>query len=122
MKSFDVNGRDPHGGQPVLAAGAALEEAEGVIVLLHGRGASAEDILSAYPLVGADSIAAVAPDAAGPFLAAGIEQVSSLAFDHDLQKFHRTALATVASRQPSRLLHFMYAMLHSRRASGMGGR
>lgn len=35
----------PHGGQPVFLAGAPLEKANGAVILLHGRGASAYDIL-----------------------------------------------------------------------------
>jgi len=37
--------RDPHRDQPVLTAGRKLSEAAGAIILVHGRGASAEDIL-----------------------------------------------------------------------------
>ena len=37
---------DPHRGQPVLAAGIPIEKAAAAMILLHGRGASAEDILS----------------------------------------------------------------------------
>lgn len=36
----------PHVNQPVLSAGTRLEEATFAVVLLHGRGALAEDILS----------------------------------------------------------------------------
>ena len=37
--------RGPHQGQPVLRAGVAPEEARAAMVLLHGRGADARDIL-----------------------------------------------------------------------------
>jgi phospholipase/carboxylesterase len=36
---------DPHGDQPVRTVGARLEQAAAAVILLHGRGASAEDIL-----------------------------------------------------------------------------
>lgn len=36
---------DPHGDQPVATAGATLEDANAVVVLVHGRGATAESIL-----------------------------------------------------------------------------
>ena len=36
---------DPHAAQAVLAAGAPLAQAKGVVLMLHGRGASAADIL-----------------------------------------------------------------------------
>src|SRR2546421_5846508 len=35
----------PHQGQPVLSAGESLDRASAAMVLLHGRGATAEDIL-----------------------------------------------------------------------------
>jgi phospholipase/carboxylesterase len=36
----------PHQGQPILAAGEPLERAKAAMIMMHGRGASAEDILS----------------------------------------------------------------------------
>jgi len=56
---------DPHAGQPVLRAGPAPEQARGTLVMIHGRGASAQDILSLYPALGVEGLAAVAPQAAG---------------------------------------------------------
>lgn len=41
-----MNIPDPHGKQPVLHYGAPLEQANAAMVMLHGRGASAQDILS----------------------------------------------------------------------------
>jgi predicted esterase len=60
-----MNRNDPHANQPVLHAGAPLESARGVIVMIHGRGASAESILSLLPELNVDGLAAVAPQAAG---------------------------------------------------------
>ncbi len=37
---------DPHRDTPVLEAGASLAVADGLVILLHGRGGSADDILS----------------------------------------------------------------------------
>src|SRR6476469_7656394 len=39
---------DPHADTPLLTAGPRPEEAAGTIILLHGRGASAEDILGLH--------------------------------------------------------------------------
>jgi hypothetical protein len=36
---------NPHRNQPVLSRGRPLDSASGAVILLHGRGASAEDIL-----------------------------------------------------------------------------
>lgn len=55
---------DPHADQPVLQVGPALERARGAIVMIHGRGASAESILALYPELAAEGMAAVAPQAA----------------------------------------------------------
>ncbi len=38
-------GQEPHGGQPVLLAGEPLERARAAMVMVHGRGATAESIL-----------------------------------------------------------------------------
>src|SRR5258707_15837496 len=38
-------GQEPHGGQAVLVAGEPLERARAAIVMVHGRGATAESIL-----------------------------------------------------------------------------
>src|ERR1700679_4129720 len=56
---------DPHGGQPVVTHGPALEKAIATIIFIHGRGASAESILSLYNELGFAKIAAIAPQAAG---------------------------------------------------------
>ena len=58
---------DPHGSQPVLREGVPLDEAGRAIVLLHGRGASAEDILSLGRALcaGSSDAALLAPQAAG---------------------------------------------------------
>jgi predicted esterase len=56
---------DPHRDQPVLTRGKKLSEAAGAIVLLHGRGASAEDILGLAHEFNRSDLAYLAPQAAG---------------------------------------------------------
>ena len=56
---------DPHKGQPVRGAGAPVAGAAVAMILLHGRGASAEDILSLAEHFAADDVAYLAPQAAG---------------------------------------------------------
>jgi predicted esterase len=58
-------GLDPHANQPVRHAGVAVPDARLVAVLLHGRGASAEDILALSREFSASDVAYVAPQAAG---------------------------------------------------------
>jgi phospholipase/carboxylesterase len=55
----------PHQGQPVLTAGEPLEQANAAMIMLHGRGASAEDILSLATEVNQPGFAYLAPQAAG---------------------------------------------------------
>lgn len=55
----------PHQGQPVLTAGAPLERARAAMIMVHGRGGSAEDILSLAAEVNQPDFAYIAPQAAG---------------------------------------------------------
>lgn len=56
---------DPHAGQPVLRSGASPKGARLVAILLHGRGASAQDISGLAHQFSATDIAYLAPQAAG---------------------------------------------------------
>jgi predicted esterase len=60
-----MSSQDPHAGQPVLHAGAAIAEARIVAIMVHGRGASAEDILGLARELSPRDIAYLAPQAAG---------------------------------------------------------
>lgn len=55
---------DPHRNTPVVQMGAGLSAARAAVVLLHGRGASAEDILGLAHEMNHDEIAYLAPQAA----------------------------------------------------------
>jgi predicted esterase len=80
--------------QPVRHTGAPLADAKGAVVLLHGRGGSAEDILSLAQPLYREGLAYLAPQAAGhtwypnsflapreanePWLSSALEKVGSL--------------------------------------------
>ncbi len=53
----------PHSGQPIEHAGAALEDATAVMVLVHGRGARARGMLGMANEFGHEDVAYVAPQA-----------------------------------------------------------
>jgi predicted esterase len=88
---------DPRGAQPVLTAGPVPEKAMATLILIHGRGGSAHDILSLYDELRIDGLAAVAPQAAGnswypqsflapleanqPFLDSALNNVESIVND-----------------------------------------
>ncbi|HXO20467.1 MAG TPA: phospholipase [Thermoanaerobaculia bacterium] len=57
--------RDPHRGQPVLAAGRPLGEATAAMILVHGRGATAESILDLAAEFDRPDLAYLAPQASG---------------------------------------------------------
>jgi len=82
---------------PVLQAGMPLEQATGALILLHGRGGNAEDILALGSALAADHLALLAPQAPGhtwypfsflaprqenePYLSSALDQVrAALAF------------------------------------------
>ena len=58
---------DPHGEQPLVQAGVPLERARAAFVMVHGRGASAESILTMVPALSlpSENVAFVAPQASG---------------------------------------------------------
>jgi len=55
----------PHDGQPVLLAGEPLDRASAAMILVHGRGASAHDIMTIAAEVAEPGFAFLAPEAAG---------------------------------------------------------
>lgn len=56
---------DPHGGQPVQTAGTGLDQARAAMVMIHGRGATADSILSMVPAIAYPGMAYLAPQAQG---------------------------------------------------------
>jgi predicted esterase len=57
--------KGPHQGQPLARAGRPVEEASGAVVMVHGRGATAESILELRHEFENPELAYVAPQAAG---------------------------------------------------------
>lgn len=55
---------DPHRGQPTLQAGADGAEARAAMIMLHGRGADAADIIALSQVIGGSKILYLAPEAA----------------------------------------------------------
>lgn len=84
----------PHENSPVYAAGAKLENASAAMILIHGRGASAQDILSLSSHLDFPGVAYLAPQAEGsiwypnrliapvesnePYLSAAIAKIDGL--------------------------------------------
>jgi len=58
-----MNSQDPHHGQPVQIAGEPLDTARAAMLMVHGRGARAEDILSIAGQLAQSGFAYFAPQA-----------------------------------------------------------
>jgi len=56
--------QNPHQGQPVRMAGQPLERARAAMLMVHGRGARAEDILTLVDQFARPGFAFLAPHAA----------------------------------------------------------
>lgn len=63
MASTTMQG--PHQGQPVLAAGEPLDRAQAAMIMVHGRGATAESILTLADELAQPGFVYLAPQAAG---------------------------------------------------------
>ena len=63
MPTTKVNG--PHQGQPLLQQGKPLHEAQAAMILVHGRGATAQSILELAAVLPHPEMAYLAPQAAG---------------------------------------------------------
>ena len=85
---------DPHGGMPLLQAGAPLDRARIAVIMMHGRGASADDMIALAGALRIDDAAFLAPQAADytwypypflspmdrnePGLSSGLRRIASL--------------------------------------------
>lgn len=65
MDSQSSFSNSPHQGQPVRVSGTPLNRAQAALLLLHGRGARAEDILTLTDVLDLPGFAYLAPQAAG---------------------------------------------------------
>lgn len=64
MSAFEPSGRGPHQGQPVMFLGTPPEQARAAMILMHGRGADARDILTLAKEFERRDFAYAAPNAA----------------------------------------------------------
>ena len=65
MNQHSANIPGPHQGQPLLVAGEPLESARAAMIMVHGRGATAHDILFLTADLHQPGFAYLAPQAAG---------------------------------------------------------
>ncbi len=125
-----------HQGQPVLAAGEPLNSAKTAMILLHGRGASAEDILMLTADLDQPGFAYLAPQAANdtwypnrftvpsaanePWLSSALSVIEGLIAQVDAAEIPAERLILLGFSQGA-CLALEYAARHARRYGGIAG-
>jgi predicted esterase len=128
--------QDPHAGQPVLHQGPPLASARLAVILLHGRGASAEDILGLAGEFRFADIAYLAPRAEGrtwypnsflapistnePGISSGLRVVAGLV-DMAAQHGRPPESVVVLGFSQGACLALEFAARHARRYAGVAG-
>ena len=106
---------NPHANSPVLQSGTPLQDARLAVVLIHGRGGSAEDILGLASAFGLPDVAYLAPQAAGhtwyplsfmapreanePYLSSALARIDSVVQDLEHAGFSRDRIAVAGFSQ-----------------------
>lgn len=133
--------RDPHGRQPVLTYGTPLEDANGVVILLHGRGSPAANIIRlAVPLApdpeSEQQIAWFAPQSDGntwypyrfivpveenePWLGSALHKIDGIIDSAEEAGIHPAQIALVGFSQGA-CLALEYAARGSRKVGAVAG-
>ena len=126
----------PHQGQPVMHAGAPLDKARAAMIMIHGRGADARDILSLLPELNCTDVACLAPNAAGntwypysflaplernePGISSGLQVLDDLLSDLAAQGFPPEKILLLGFSQGA-CLTLEYVARHARRYGGVAG-
>ena len=127
---------DPHRGQPILRRGPEPARARLALICIHGRGASAEDILTVADELELDDVAYLAPQAAGntwypysflapltdnqPGLNSALGVVASIVDDLSAQQIAAERVAVLGFSQGA-CLSLEYAARHARRYAAVIG-
>lgn len=110
-----TRGTGPHAGQRLVIAGAPLERARLVLVMIHGRGGAPEDMIGLADHLSLPDLAVLAPQAAGhswwpdsflapleanePGLSSGLSVISTLLEDVSEQGFDPERVGLVGFSQ-----------------------
>ena len=127
---------DPHAGQPVLRRGPSPGDARIVTILVHGRGATAESILSIADALDLGDVLYLAPQAAGrtwyphsfltpiaqnePFLTSALGALDALVNDLHGQGVASEHIAFAGFSQGG-CLSLEFAARHARRYAAVAG-
>ena len=127
---------NPHGNARVRRAGAPLSRAKAAVVMLHGRGADASDMLRLAEVLAQPDLAYLAPEAAGrswypysflapivrnePFLSSALELIDRLLDGVSSEGLERERVVLLGFSQGA-CLGLEYAARHARRYGGLVG-
>jgi phospholipase/carboxylesterase len=134
MQTYGMGG--PHAGQSLLSAGERLERAHAALLMVHGRGASAQDILSFAAELAAPGVVYLAPQAAGnswypnsflapnasnePWLSSALATLDSV-IDHIMAAGVPLERIIVLGFSQGACLTLEYVARHARRYGGIVG-
>lgn len=127
---------NPHAGQPVLHAGAQPADARLAVILVHGRGGSAEDMLGLARELAVHDVAFLAPQAAGhtwypqsflspieqnqPYLDSALGALARLVETVEAQGMAAARVVLLGFSQGA-CLSLEFAARHARRYAGIAG-
>jgi predicted esterase len=129
-----VTGEDPHRGQPVLTSGARAADARLALICVHGRGASAEDILGFAAELRLADVMCAAPQAADrtwyplsflspisrnePYLTSALARLETLVASLEQLGFGTERIGLIGFSQGA-CLSLEFAARHARRYAGI---
>jgi phospholipase/carboxylesterase len=127
---------NPHGDSRVRRAGAPLHRAKAAVVMLHGRGADASDMLGLAEVLAQPDLTYLAPEATGrswypysflapivrnePFLSSALELIDRLLDGVSSEGLERERVVLLGFSQGA-CLGLEYAARHARRYGGLVG-
>jgi len=125
---------NPHARQPVVAAGAPIAGAKGVVIMVHGRGAGPENILDLVPVFDRPALAYLAPAAANstwypfsfmsettknePFLSSALQRLADLVAEIESHGHPRERIVLLGFSQGA-CLASEFAVRHASRFGGV---
>jgi len=126
--------RDPHRDSPVYSTGTALDAARAAVVMVHGRGASAQSILELAHEFAVPDVAYIAPQAVGgtwypqrflaplaanePYLTSALAKVDAVVSEVIAQGIPAERIVLLGFSQGA-CLAVEYAARHARRFGGV---
>jgi predicted esterase len=125
---------NPHADQPIVAAGAPLDRAKGVVIMVHGRGAGPHNILDLVPVLDRPSFAYLAPAAANstwypfsfmvdtarnePYLSSALQRLADLLAEIESHGHPRERIVLLGFSQGA-CLASEFAVRHASRFGGV---